>query len=184
MGNIDSYISNGAQWAEAGSAPFSYYKGFAMEGGIIAPMIICGPDIKKKNIIYDGLVTLMDIAPTFYEATSAIYPKATEDNKLYPLKGKSILPFASGKVESVHDSLYVFGLEHRNQVMIKKGDWKITNINSPFLIDNFGLFNLSKDIGEQTDLKASEPDKFNEMLKEWTDFANEIKVQIPSPPFE
>ncbi len=26
--------------------------------------------------------------------------------------------------------------------------------------------------------------KFNEMLKEWTDFATEIKVQIPSPPFE
>ena len=69
-------------------------------------------------------------------------------------------------------------------VMIKKGDWKITNIDSPFLIDNFGVFNLSKDFGEQTDLKASELDKFDEMLKEWTDFANEIEVQIPSPPFE
>lgn len=184
MGNFDSYISYGAQWAEAGTAPFSHYKGFTMEGGIIAPMILSGPNIKKKNVIYDGLVTLMDIAPTFYEATSVTYPEATMDNKLYPLRGKSILPFASGKVESVHDSLYVFGLEHRNQVMIKKGDWKITNIISPFLVDNFGLFNISKDIGEQTDLKASEPDKFNEMLKEWTDFADEIKVQIPSPPFE
>lgn len=181
MGQPNSFISYGPQWAEAGSSPFRHYKGLTTEGGINAPMIISGPNIERNNEIHDEFVTLMDIAPTFYELAQVKYPEKFERNEIYPLKGNSLMPFVSGKSEQIHPSEYVFGLEHNNLAMIRKGDWKITNIMSPFLEENFKLYNLSQDLAELNDLKESEPEKYKEMLEEWRKFSNEVKIQIPPP---
>jgi arylsulfatase len=181
MGQPNSFISYGPQWAEAGSSPFRHYKGFTTEGGIIAPMIISGSNVKRNNEIDDGFVTLMDIAPTFYEVAQAKYPEKFTENDIYPLKGNSLMPIVNGKAEQIHSSEYVFGLEHNNQAMIRKGDWKITNIERPFLEENFKLYNVSKDLAEAHDLKASEPEKYKELLEEWRKYSNEVKVQIPPP---
>ena len=182
MGQPNSFISYGPQWAEAGSSPFRHYKGLTTEGGINAPMIIAGPNIERNNEIHDEFVTLMDIAPTFYEVAQVKYPEKFERNEIYPLKGNSLMPFVSGKSDQIHPSEYVFGLEHNNLAMIRKGDWKITNIMSPFLEENFKLYNLSQDLAELNDLKESEPEKYKELLEEWRKFSNEVKIQIP-PPF-
>ncbi|MDT0554347.1 arylsulfatase [Urechidicola vernalis] len=181
MGKPNSFISYGPQWAEAGSSPFRHYKEFTTEGGIVAPMIIAGPNIERKNEIHEGFLTLMDIAPTFYEVAQAKYPEKFEENKNYPLKGNSLIPFLSGETNQIHSSEYVFGLEHNNLAMIRKGDWKITNIKRPFLEENFKLYNLSQDLAELHDLKESEPEKYKELLDEWRKFSTEVKVQIPPP---
>lgn len=181
MGQPNSFISYGAPWAEASTFPFRHFKGFTTEGGMTAAMIIAGPNVKRKNEIYHGLTTVMDIAPTFYEVANTEYPKIFERNELYPLKGSSIMPLTNGQSKDVHPSDYVFGLEHNNWAMIRKGKWKITNIKSPFNIHNFELFNLSNDLGEQNDLKDIEPEKYKELINEWHKFSNEIKVQIPTP---
>ncbi|MFK5974858.1 MAG: arylsulfatase [Flavobacteriaceae bacterium] len=122
MGQPNSFISYGPQWAEAGSSPFRHYKGLTTQGGINAPMIIAGPNIERKNEIHDEFVTLMDLAPTFYEVAQATYPEKFEGNEIYPLKGNSLMPFVSGKSNQIHSSEYVFGLEHNNLAMIRKGD--------------------------------------------------------------
>lgn len=181
MGKPNSFISYGPQWAEAGTSPFRYFKGFTTEGGMTAAMIMTGPNIKRKNEIHHGFVSLMDIAPTFYEVANTKYPKTFENNDVYPLKGSSLIPLALGKVDEIHSSEYVFGMEHRNWAMIRKGNWKITNIRLPFLPENFELYDLSKDLAELNDLKELEPEKYEELLMEWTRFSNEIKVQIPPP---
>lgn len=181
MGKPNSFVSYGPQWAEAGSSPFKYFKEFTTEGGINTPMIISGPDITKKNEISDEFVTLMDLAPTFYEVAQTTYPEKFEGNDLYPLKGNSLIPFLTGKTEQIHSSNYVFGLEHNNRAMIRKGDWKITNITSPFLEENFKLYNLSQDLAEQNDLKESEPEKYRELIEEWKKFSTDIKAQFPLP---
>ena len=41
------------------------------------------------------------------------------------------------------------------------------------------LADLSNDLAEMHDLKLSEPEKYAEMLTEWSKFSNEIKVQVP-----
>lgn len=120
MGQPDSFISYGPQWAEAGSSPFRYYKGLTTQGGILAPMIISGPNIGRKNQIHDDFVTLMDLAPTFYDAAGAKYPENFQENAIYPLKGTSLVPFASGQTDEIHNSEYVFGLEHNNRAMIRR----------------------------------------------------------------
>ena len=181
MGKPNSFISYGPQWAEAGSSPFRHYKGLTTEGGINAPMIIAGPNIERNNEIHDDFVTLMDIAPTFYDVAQVTYPEKFEENEIYPLKGNSLIPFLSGETNQIHSSEYVFGLEHNNLAMIRKGDWKITNIKKPFLEENFKLYNISQDLAELYDLKESEPEKYKELLEEWRKFSNEVKVQIPPP---
>jgi len=179
MGQPNSFISYGPQWAEAGTSPFRYFKEFTTEGGINTPMIITGQNIERKNEICDGFVTVMDIAPTFYEVAHTTYPEKFEDHDLFPLKGNSLIPILSGQTNQIHTSDYVFGLEHNNLAMIRKGDWKITNVTIPFREENFKLYNLSQDLAENHDLKETEPEKYRELVEEWEKFSKEIKVQIP-----
>ena len=182
MGRPNSFVSYGPQWAEAGSSPFKYFKAYTTEGGINTPMIMAGPNIVRKNEISDEFLTLMDIAPTFYDAARIIYPEMFEGHAVYPLKGNSLMPFISGQVDSIHSSEYVFGLEHNNYALLIKGDWKITNITLPFQEENFKLHRLSEDLAEIHDLKDSEPEKYNELIVEWRRFSKEIKAQLSEQP--
>jgi arylsulfatase len=181
MGKPDSYISYGPQWAEAGSSPFKYFKGFTTEGGMVAPMILAGTGVERFNIISEEFITLMDIAPTFYEVANVIYPNELNGNRIFPLKGISLIPFASGKKDRIHNEDYIYGIEHGNLAMIRKGNYKIVNIERPFVKENFKLYNVSMDLAEQNELQESEPQKYLEMLEEWEKFAEENKVQIPTP---
>jgi len=184
MGEADSFISYGPQWAEAGSAPFSYFKGYTTEGGMVAPMIMCGPGVRRTNEIHQGFLTLVDLAPTFYEIAGTRYPDRFLGRKTYPLKGKSLVPFLEGSTGRVHDENYVFAVEHYNAAMLRKGNWKITNTEYPLEVQNFKLFNLSKDLGEQNDLKEQEPDIYADLLEEWEAYARDIKILIPPPGLE
>ncbi len=181
MGKVNSYISYGPQWAEAGSSPFKYYKGFTTEGGINTPMIISGPGVENKGNINDSFLTLLDLAPTFFELAGVDYPNELNGKDIKPLLGNSLIPLLTGKSNSIHDSTYVFGLEHRGYAMIKKGDWKILNIEQPFLLENFQLFNLKTDLAEQVNLKEKYPEKYQEMLDEWEHFSKEVGVVLPTP---
>jgi arylsulfatase A-like enzyme len=179
MGEANSLISYGPQWAEAGSSPFRYYKEYATNGGIIASMIITGPMVEQQNIIANDFLTVMDIAPTLYDLAKISYPPELNGNSLFPLKGKSLLPYISGKAKTIHTNDYVFGLEHSGNTMLRKGQWKITNFSDPFSLSAFELYNLDEDLGEMHDLKSTNPQKYQEMYQEWTNFASEIKVQLP-----
>ena len=181
MGNANSYISYGPQWAEAGSSPFRYFKDFATQGGINTTMIIKGPNVNRENEIHHGFTSLLDLAPTFYDVANISYPKTYKENKVYPLKGNSLIPFVSGKTNEIHDSEYIFAMEHYGNAMLRKGNWKITNFKRPFALENFALYNLSNDLGEQINLKETEEEKYAEMLNEWMKFSNEIKIQTPTP---
>ena len=181
MGTPDSYISYGAQWAEAGSSPFRYFKDYATEGGINTTMIISGPFVNKKNEIHHGFTSVLDLAPTFYEVANVTYPDIYKEKEVYALRGTSLLPFIRGKATKIHSSNYVFAIEHYGNAMLRKGNWKITNFIRPFKLENFALYNLSEDIGEQNNLKDIEPKRYEEMISEWEKFSNEIKIQIPAP---
>ena len=181
MGMPNSYISYGPQWAEAGSSPFKFFKDYATQGGINTTMVISGPNVKRENEIHHGFTSLLDLAPTFYDVANITYPESYKENKVYPLKGSSLIPFVSEKTNEIHDSEYVFAIEHYGNAMLRKGKWKITNFTKPFKVENFGLYNLSKDIAEQNDLKVTEPEKFKELLNEWDMFSKEIKIQTPPP---
>ena len=181
MGMPDSYISYGPQWAEAGTSPFRYFKDYATQGGINAPMIICGPQVNRSGEIHHGFVSVQDLAPTFYELAGVEYPKTCREREIYPLRGSSLLPYVSGLTQDIHGDGFVFALEHAGHAMLRRGKWKITNFIRPFEAGNFALYDLSADLGEQKDLRETEPAIYAEMLEEWAKFSREIKLQTPPP---
>lgn len=177
MGNENSYISYGPQWAEAGSAPFRYFKDYGTEGGTNTTMIMSGPAVKRENEIHHGFTTLLDLAPTFYELAGISYPESYDGNPVYPLKGNSLVSFISGETDQIHDEDYVFAVEHVGHAMLRKGNWKITNVIRPLDPGNFELYNLHEDMGEQHDLRDREPEKYAELLAEWEKYAMEIQLE-------
>jgi len=181
MGNENSFISYGPQWAEAGASPFRYFKGYTTEGGMNAPMIISGPGVSSKNQINDQFLTILDLAPTFYELAGITYPNTWKGKAIPGLAGSSLLPALYGSSMAIHDSTYVFGLEHRGDAMLRKGNWKLLNTKSPFELKNFELYNLENDLSEQQDLKTFHPEKYRELLQEWEKFSKQVGIVTPTP---
>ena len=184
MGNADSYISYGPQWAEACSAPFRYFKHYATEGGINTTLIVSGQGVNRKNEIDHVFATVQDLAPTFYELAGTTYPETYGGHAVYPLKGISLVPFLSGITDVIHDDDYVFAIEHYGNAMLRKGNWKITNFIYPFRAGNFKLYNLSDDLAERNDLKEMNPEKYEDLLAEWERFSREIRPQNETPSAE
>jgi arylsulfatase len=177
MGGPDSFVSYGAAWAEAGSAPFKRHKGYTSEGGITAPMIIAGHGVKHRDEVYRGLVTVMDLAPTFIGLANAHYP---DDGSVQPMRGKSIEPILGGASGRVHDENEVFVLFHRNQAYVRQGQWKITHIETPFEEAGFELYDLDADPGETTDLSQQFPEKRAELIELWRQQRLDLGIILPS----
>ncbi|MEN2282945.1 arylsulfatase [Algoriphagus sp. SE2] len=181
MGTEKSFISYGPQWAEAGSAPFRYFKGFTTEGGITTPLIISGKGVEKSAEIDASFLTVMDLAPTFLELAGITYPEKWNEIPVKPQLGNSLVPYLSGKTDQIHVANYVFGLEHRGNVLIRKGDWKLVNHKQPFERKNFELYNLSNDLAEQNNLKEEFPEKYQDLLSEWDNYSKNVGVVLPTP---
>ncbi len=181
MGTAKSFISYGPQWAEAGAAPFKYFKGYTTEGGINTPFIVSGDLVNAKGKQSDSFVTLMDLAPTFYEIAGIDYSKSINKKEVYPLKGSSLLSALENPTVKVHDDQYVFAMEHRGHIQIRKGDWKLVNSVVPLDESNFELYNLTNDTGEQQNIRNENPEKYQELLKEWKKYEGDVKVQFPTP---
>jgi arylsulfatase A-like enzyme len=151
MGRPDSWVSYGAQWAEAGAAPFSRYKGYARQGGIVSPMIIAGPGVNHRGEITRTYVTVMDLAPTLLDVAGASYP---DDRAVRPMEGESLVALLTGEASTVHDTAYVTTLFHAGRAFVRRGPWKLSNLEPPFHETAFELFDVVADPGETTNLAS------------------------------
>jgi len=174
MGRATSFVSYGPQWAEAGSAPFSRYKSYTREGGIVAPMIVRGPGIVGAGRKTPAYVTVMDIAPMFLALGGGVYPA---DGSVRPMLGANFMPILAGTRDEVHDDAYVTIFLQGARAYLRQGRWKISNLVEPIdwdtgadvLFDEstFELFDVIADPGETTNLAEREPERFAEMLRLW-----------------
>ena len=157
-----NFLSYGAQWAEAGSAPYRLRKAFPTEGGIVAPMIIAGNGVRRRRDFSNEYLTVMDLAPTILERAGSPYP----DDKV-PMLGESLVDFLEGDVDVTHDPDYVTTFAAEQLAYVRKGDWKLMSLVRPFDESHFELYNLAEDPGETVDLSRSNPREFNELLEIW-----------------
>jgi len=176
MGRPASWVSYGPPWAEAGSAPFSRYKGFTKEGGITAPMIVAGAGVTRRGEINPTYLTVMDLAPTFLDLAEAQYPS---DGSAWPMLGESMLPFLSGSATSVHANDYVTTLYHSGRAFMRQGKWKLVTMDRPFAESKFELYNLEVDPGETTNLAEIEPERFAMMVGLWRENLRELGIILP-----
>jgi arylsulfatase len=176
MGRASSFVSYGAPWAEASSAPFSRYKAYSREGGIVAPMIIAGVGVASHGTIDRSYATVMDLAPTLLQVAGAVYPA---DGSVQPMLGESMLPLLSGTSWAVHDSTYVTTLYHAGFAFLRQGRWKLANLEPPFSESRFELFDIEADPGETTNLAAAEPDRFTALIRLWREQRKRLGIVLP-----
>lgn len=179
MGSPSSFVSYGPPWAEAGSAPFRYFKGYTYEGGIVASMIIRAPKMKRRGEIHNGFATLTDLAPTFYEITGISYPDSLDGSPIQPLPGTSLIPVLRGDTAKVVSRDTPWVMERSGRVLVRKGEWKLVKPPVREWGDrtNFELYNLAEDPSENHDVKDQHPEKFQELFKEWEEYKHKNKVR-------
>ncbi len=168
MGRTGSYISYGPGWAHVGATPFSLYKSFPSEGGLISPSFVVMPGQVEAGSRSAAFATVLDVAPTLLELAGVEHPAPRyKERQVHALEGTSMLGFLRDERNEVHDEDYVFGLELFNRRMLRQGDWKLLYLNKPWGKSDWALYNLADDPGEQHDLTTDKPKKYSEMLALW-----------------
>lgn len=178
-----------------GSAgPLRDKKGYIPDGGIRVPGIIRWPGRTKPGTVSDTPIIGTDILPTFC-AIAEIAPPADR-----PLDGADIQPLFDNKPIKRSTPLYwhFYFASGKQKVAIRIGDWKLSaELDAPAPKQRAGispadqnaiktaklgkleLYNLKSDIAETTDLKSSEPTRFERMRQLLT--AKYLEVQAESP---
>ena len=139
-------------------------------------MIIAGPGVTGAGSIRRDYLTVMDLAPTFLELAGVNYP---DTEGLKPILGESMVSHLADAGKAVHDENYTTIHSHRGRMLLRQGDWKLTNLQPPFDEAKLELFNLSTDPGETQNLRESEPEKFRELLDLWRVERKAMGIVLP-----
>ena len=137
------------------------------EGGIREPFIARWPGKIQAGSTNDLVSDFADIMPTLAEVSGAEAKKGD---------GRSILPTLLGKADS-QAKRDVFYWEAAPQQALRQGDWKAYRAAPQKPIQ---LYDLSKDIGETTDLASQMPEKVAELEK----LMRESRTDSPEFPLE
>lgn len=165
MGGPGSLFSYGCGWANASNTPLSYYKHYAHEGGIRAPMIAHWPaGIKDRGSLRPHVGHVMDLMATAVELADADYPTEYAGHAILPMEGQSLVPAFNGEAAPPRTLVY----EHERNIAIRVGDYKLVAHNGvgPEGLRpeaRWELYNLANDPIEQHDLAEQEPQRVAEM---------------------
>jgi arylsulfatase len=186
LGRKGTYAEYGPAWAQVSMVPFRIYKGWVSEGGIRSPLIVSGPGVRgagelnKKAILH-----VMDIAPTLLELAGIQHPSSYKGRKVAPMQGKSWVRMLAGSTQSPRTSDDWLGWELFGNRAIRQREWKISWLYQPLGTEDWQLFNLAEDPGEQYDLSAKLPEKKKALVALWDEYVKTNGVIIGDrSPFE
>ena len=159
-GSSNSFLCLGPGWSTAANTPFRLHKSWVHEGGVATPLIVHWPAaISSGGALRHTPAHLIDVVPTLLElagATSVLPTNAP------PFSGRSLVPAFAADVAVPRDSLY-FHHEHNRALRI--GDWKAVTRRPA--TNDWALYHVGRDRGEQQDLSATEPERVRTMATEW-----------------
>jgi arylsulfatase A-like enzyme len=115
----------------------------------------------------------LDVLPT------ALAAAGVEANPAWKLDGVNLLPYVKGETSGApHQTLYWrFG----EQWAIRHGDWKLVVARGGS--GQPELYNLAEDLGENTNLASSRPDKVRELQSLWNRWnAEQAPPLVPDAP--
>ncbi len=156
------------------NAPLRGFKAQTWEGGIRVPFLVQWKGTIPAGKVFNDPVIQLDILPTAIAAAGGEIKSQ--------LDGVNLLPYLTGKSKGKpHEMLlWRFGA----QMAIRMGDWKL--VKAPGITDSpvgrrgdattagAHLYNLSSDIGEQTNLAEKEPAKFKQLAAAWEKWNTEL----------
>lgn len=170
LGDQDSYVFIGSEFAQATASPSHLYKFHMSEGGLRVPLIISGPGvINGKN---DNFVFVTDIAATI---TDIVYNDVDER-----IIGKSLIDALAGSSEKIYKDSEAIGLEVTGNSALFKGDFKIVRNRPPNGTNEWELYNILEDPGETLNLADELPEKLEELVNDYINYslANGV-IELP-----
>ncbi len=170
-------VATDGEWPTS-NLPLRSGKGWLYEGGIREPMIVRWPDVTQPGSLCKTPVISTDFYPTILDmAKVPLTPQQHKDGvSLTPLLRQSG-PVARQAIYW-HYPHYSGGLGGRPSSAMRMGDYKLIEFYEDGRLE---LYNLAKDIGEQTNLRDREPGKAQELhtlLKQWR---QDVDARMPSP---
>ena len=151
-------------------------KGWMYEGGIREPMMVRWPGVTKPGSVSASPVISTDFFPTILELAGIKYqPPARID-------GVSFTTALRGKP---HDrgAMYWHYPHYGNQGCaptgaVREGDWKLIEWYEDGKLE---LFNLKKDISEESDLAKKYPDKLKTLATQLANWRKDTGAKMPVP---
>jgi len=186
LGRKGTYAEYGPAWAQVSMAPFRLYKGLLAEGGTRSPLIVSGPGVQGAGTLNkQAILHVMDITPTILELAGIQHPATYKGREIEPMQGKSWVEMLNGSTQTPRGSSDWLGWELFGNRAIRQGDWKISWLYEPFGTEDWQLFNLAQDLGEQYDLSGKFPDKRKELIAVWDEYVKTNGVILGArSPFE
>ncbi len=171
LGEKGSMVAIGPEWANASASPLNMFKFYAAEGGIRVPLIIAGPNISQQN--WQPAMTLVtDITPTVLDYLGI--PDLQTD--AVAITGRSMMPLLDGSANEIYAEDEAIGIEVSGNSALIKGNYKLTRNTPPHGDNIWRLYNLTLDPGETNDLRALQPQQFEQLMDDYRDYEKEFGV--------
>ncbi|GAA4307069.1 sulfatase-like hydrolase/transferase [Aestuariibaculum suncheonense] len=154
--------NGGAHNNQSKEGPLKGWKGNKFEGGHRVPFVVSWPAGFKGGKSFDGLSSSLDIFQTSLAAANIEKP----DN--LRLDGANLLPYLKGDISgNPHEQLFWKKLD---KSAARIGNYKIINL------EGYGsvMYDLSKDLGETTNLAIKDPKTFNKITSAYDEWQNEM----------
>lgn len=155
------------------NAPLREGKGFLYEGGLRVPWIVRWPGVVKPDTSAVPMVT-HDLLPTLAEACRL------ETGKV---DGVSLVSLLKGGDAPGREALYWHYPHYSNQGgkpggVIREGGWKLIEFYEDGRRE---LFDVSKDVGENRNLSAREPERVKALAAKLEAWRKEVGARMPTP---
>lgn len=166
LGEENSYVFIGPEFAQAMASPHHLFKFHMNEGGLKVPLIISGSGVVQG--VYKEFTFVTDIAATISKMINGDIPKR--------IIGKSLDQVLQGSLKKVYSETEYIGLEVTGNSALFKGDYKILRNRPPTGDNIWHLYNLTNDPGETDDLAEEKPEIFRQLLNNYNEYVKKNGV--------
>lgn len=168
---------NGALDSVADNRPLRGAKGYLYEGGIRVPTMVRWPGRIEPGSVNDTPIISTDFFATLLDAAGVSLPSS------YPGDGVSLLPLLTETGDLEREALffhypnYAWHRSNRLGGAIRAGDYKLIE---RFDDGSVELYDLSSDLGEQTDLALAEPELAARLQAKLAEWRSDVDAAMPT----
>ncbi len=168
---------NGGLKGPTDNTPLRSGKGYAYEGGIRVPSIVCWPGVVPQGVESSLPISSVDYLPTICEATGTSLPQDLV------VDGKSLMPHlkSGGTTSPQREAIYWHFPHYRHEPgpysIVRAGDWKLIR----WYEGQVELYNLKDDLGETKNVVREQSDKASELDAMLSKELNRIGAKMPRP---
>ncbi len=170
------------------NGPLRGGKATTYQGGLNVPLLMSWKGRLPQGMVSDGQVMHCDVFATLLDAAEIPVPEMNGRN---PVRGMSLMPhmLSAGK-QAIPQRTMIFELW--GNIGLRKGDYKLWSdvgrehspdwaaLTTAVEDTNLALYDLSKDVGEENDLRTELPEVYASLKKELLDHISNVNSEYPS----